>query len=127
MSLCTSSDSGTFTFSSPATTKQKLTNVKHIESLTDGHVLCEGNFASLLDELVRLHSIVEIELDLLESLEHTNLVVDGCKSELFFHVFLLVGFALQDLLVTVLGLSIIIITLTLLIRLFISSRSILLL
>lgn len=87
-------------------------------------MLSERNFASLLDKLIRLHSVVKIELDLLESLEHAHLVVDGCKSELFFHVFLLVGLALQYLLVTILGLSII--TLTFLIRLVIS-RSILLL
>ncbi len=90
-------------------------------------MLSERNFASLLDKLIRLHSIVKIELDLLESLEHAHFVVDGRKSELFFHVFLLVGLALQYLLVTVLRLSIIIITLTLLIRLFIISRIILLL
>ena len=87
-------------------------------------MLSERNFASLLDKLIRLHSVIKIELDLLESLEHAHLVVDGCKSELFFHVFLLVGLVLQYLLVTILGLSII--TLTFLIRLVIS-RSILLL
>ncbi len=88
-------------------------------------MLSEGNLASLLDKLIRLHSVVKIELDLLESLQHAHLVVDGCKSELFFHVCLLVGLALQDLLVTVLRLSIII-TLTFIIRLLII-RSILLL
>ncbi len=89
-------------------------------------MLSEGNLASLLDKLIRLHSVVKIELDLLESLEHAHLVVDGCKSELFFHVCLLVGLALQDLLVTVLRLSIIIITLTFIIRLLIISSILLL-
>ena len=87
-------------------------------------MLSERNFASLLDKLIRLHSVVKIELDLLESLQHAHFIIDGCKSELFFHVFLLVGLVLQYLLVTILGLSII--TLTFLIRLVIS-RSILLL
>ena len=66
-------------------------------------MLREGHLALLLDELLRLHPVVEVELHFLEPLKHAFFVIDGFQAELLLQVFLLVQFSLSNLLVTVDG------------------------
>ena len=75
-----------------------------LKSLTDGHMLSEGNLASLFDELIGLHAVVEVQLDLFKSLEHASLVINGFQAKLRFQVLPLVGLSLGDLLIAILGL-----------------------
>ena len=60
-------------------------------------MLGEGDLACPLDELLGLKAIVKVQLDLLQSLQHALLIVDGLEPELVFLVLLLVDFALDDL------------------------------
>lgn len=65
-------------------------------------MLCKWDLSCFLNELVGLHSIVKVKLDLFESLEHACLIIDSLQTKLFLQVLLFIGIALSNLLVAVL-------------------------
>ena len=118
MSLCTSRASGILTGSELPKEKNKEGDLAVSKSgekytlkwlLTDGHVLCEGHLPLLLDQLLRLQSVVKVELDLSEALQHALLIIDSLLAKPLLKVFFLVELALGYGLIAVLGLVLILI------------------
>ena len=67
----------------------------------DSHVLREGHLALLTYQSLGVKSIVEVQLELAETLQHTLLIIDSPETELLLQVFLFILFSFYDLFIAI--------------------------